>query len=126
MNIRILSSILSLFLLPQARAGTITGHVRAEGKPEVSGEGKGGKYDSRKFKFAEKVNYTELTDFIVFIEGKSTNAPVPPSKPIQIITQRDAVFRPHVLPIVVGTAVEWPNKDDIFHNVFSMSDAAQF
>jgi len=106
--------------------GTIVGTVRAEGKEGTGGGSGGGKYDSRKFKFVERVNYAELTDFIVYIEGSSTNAPAPPSKPIQVITQRDATFRPHVLPVVVGTSVEWPNKDDIFHNVFSISDPAQF
>src|SRR4029079_18714624 len=35
-------------------------------------------------------------------------------------------FLPHVLPIVAGTTVEWPNNDDIFHNVFSMSEANPF
>jgi plastocyanin len=107
-------------------AGTIVGTVRAEGKEGTGGEGKGGKYDSRKYKFVERVNYSELTDFIVYIEGSFTNSPAPPSKPIQVITQQDATFRPHVLPVYVGTSVEWPNKDDIYHNVFSISDAAQF
>jgi len=125
MNARILLSSLCFIALLEVRAGTIVGTVRAEGKSELA-EGKGGKYDSRKFKFVERVNYKDLSDFVVFIEGRPTNTPAPPTKPIQIITQRDAVFRPHVLPVVVGTAVEWPNKDDIFHNVFSMSDAAQF
>jgi plastocyanin len=126
MSTRILAITLVLLSVCAARAGTIIGTVRAEGKPEVSGEGKPGKYDSRKFKFVERVNYAELSDFVVFVEGKPRNTPAPPAKPIQVITQRDATFRPHVLPVVVGTAVEWPNKDDIFHNVFSMSDAAQF
>jgi hypothetical protein len=27
---------------------------------------------------------------------------------------------------MVGTTVEWPNNDRIYHNVFSMSDAKQF
>ena len=27
---------------------------------------------------------------------------------------------------MVGTLVEWPNQDSIFHNVFSMSDTKQF
>src|SRR5262249_29144523 len=35
-------------------------------------------------------------------------------------------FRPHILPVVMGTTVEWPNNDDIFHNVFSMSEAKPF
>jgi hypothetical protein len=42
------------------------------------------------------------------------------------IAQKGAVFTPHILPIVAGTTVEWPNNDDIFHNVFSISDAKQF
>ena len=42
------------------------------------------------------------------------------------VAQKDAVFSPHVLPIMVGTTVEWPNNDTICHNVFSMSDAKPF
>jgi hypothetical protein len=36
------------------------------------------------------------------------------------------MFSPHVLPIVVGTTVEWPNNDDILHNVFSFSELKPF
>ncbi len=106
-------------------AGTIVGSVRAEPKAGTGGDSAGGKYDSRRYKFVEKVDYSELKEFVVYIDKPVTNA-TPPSKPLQVITQRDAVFRPHVLPILVGTTVEWPNKDDIFHNVFSVSDAKQF
>lgn len=107
-------------------AGTIIGTVRAEGKVEATAAAKGGKYDSRKFKFVEKVDYTEMTDFVVYIDQAMTNLPAQAPKTLQVITQRDAVFRPHVLPVQVGTTVEWPNKDDIFHNVFSMSDSNPF
>jgi plastocyanin len=111
----------------QARAGTIVGSVHAEGKAELGdGARGGGKYDSRKYKFVERVNYAELQDFVVYIEGKVTNAPPYRARTFQIVTQRDAVFRPHVLPLVVGSTVEWPNKDDIFHNVFSMSESNPF
>jgi len=115
-----------LLSLAPLRAGTIMGTVRAEGKTEAAGAAKGGKYDSRKFKFVARVDYEELQDFVVFIDQVPTNTPAPPPKPLQVITQQDAVFRPHVLPVVKGTTVEWPNKDDIFHNVFSMSDAKPF
>ena len=109
------------------RSATIVGMVRAEGKTEASsGGGQGGKYDSRKYKFVDRVNYAELQDFVVHIEGKVTNAPPARAKTFQIITQRDAVFRPHVLPVLVGSTVEWPNKDDIYHNVFSMSESNPF
>jgi hypothetical protein len=120
-------TILTLLLLAlTTRAGSIVGTVRAEGKSEAAEAGKGGKYDSRKFKFIEKVDYAEMTDFVVFIDQPLTNFLPSPPKTLQVITQRDAVFRPHVLPIVVGSTVEWPNKDEIFHNVFSMSESNSF
>ena len=107
-------------------AGVITGTVKGESRTEAEAGGAGGKYDSRKFKFIEKINYAELRDFVVFLEapGARTNRLVPDRR--KVLTQRDAVFRPHVLPVVRGTAVEWPNEDEIFHNVFSMSEPKQF
>ena len=36
------------------------------------------------------------------------------------------MFAPHVLPVLKGTTVEWPNNDDIYHNLFSYSDACPF
>jgi len=103
--------------------------VRAEGKPEAAQSAAGGKYDSRKFKFVERINYDELRDFVVSIEGPvagQTNAPKTLSVDTRRISQKGAVFLPHVLPVMVGTTVEWPNNDDIFHNVFSMSEARPF
>jgi hypothetical protein len=40
--------------------------------------------------------------------------------------QKDKMFHPHVLPILVGTAVEFPNADPIFHNAFSNYDGQMF
>ncbi len=40
--------------------------------------------------------------------------------------QKDAAFEPRVLPISVGSIVLWPNEDDIYHNVFSMSEPREF
>ncbi len=118
---------------PSASAGTITGKVRAEGKEGADKDAQCGKYDSRAFKFVERVKYDEMNDFVVYIEGPvGTNPPIVPEKPLQVITakkevsQKKAQFSPHVLPVVVGTTVEWPNKDDIYHNVFSYSEAKYF
>ena len=30
------------------------------------------------------------------------------------------------MPVMVGTKVEWPNHDEVFHNVFSVSEAKEF
>jgi plastocyanin len=117
--------------LASARAGTIIGTVRAEGKAGADEQVAGGDYASRKYKFAERVNYAELRDFVLYIQGKvGTNPVVAPTNTVVVNTtrvmQQGAVFNPHVLPILVGTTVEWPNNDQIFHNVFSVSDAKQF
>jgi plastocyanin len=115
-----------------AGAGNITGRVHAEGKAGAAQDAQCGLYDSKALKFAEKVDYDSMRDFVVYIEGPvGTNRPAAPEKALQVVTtrkisQKKATFSPHVLPVLVGTTVEWPNYDDIFHNVFSCSDAKQF
>jgi plastocyanin/cytochrome c556 len=42
------------------------------------------------------------------------------------LSQKSRQFLPRVLPIVVGTTVEFPNDDTIFHNVFSLSKTKPF
>jgi len=113
-----------------AGAGVITGNVSAQGKTNADDAAAGGAYASRKYKFVEKVDYSALHDFVVFIEGKvGTNSA--PSTNVAVvattkIAQKSAMFSPHVLPVMVGTTVEWPNEDTIYHNVFSTSDAKSF
>jgi len=123
-------SLVALGTPGRAFAGAITGTVRAEGKPAAEEQAPDGKYDSRKYKFAERINYDELRDFVVYIKGPLGEAPAPPAKPLSVntrrIAQKGAMFAPHILPVVVGTTVEWPNNDEIFHNVFSMSEAKSF
>jgi plastocyanin len=40
--------------------------------------------------------------------------------------QRDMKFIPHVLPVLVGTTVDFQNHDKNWHNVYSKSDAKVF
>ncbi len=40
--------------------------------------------------------------------------------------QRDMKFIPRVLPVTIGTSVDFPNNDKTFHNVFSTSEAKKF
>lgn len=47
-----------------------------------------------------------------------------PRKPT--LTQRGEQFIPHVLPVLQGTTVEFPNEDEVFHNVFSLSGTQRF
>ncbi len=48
-----------------------------------------------------------------------------PEQGIQLI-QKGKEFQPHVLVIPVGTAVEFPNHDPFFHNVFSLFEGKRF
>jgi plastocyanin len=42
------------------------------------------------------------------------------------LDQKDEAFLPYVLPIVVGTIVDFPNRDRTYHNVFSLSRVKSF
>ena len=110
-------------LVAPALAGTITGIVTARGPATPTEAGGSGSYASRRYKFVEKIDYGSLRDFVVNID-QLVSAPADPA-PLKVV-QRDAAFEPHILPIVVGTTVRWPNEDDIFHNVFSMTETQDF
>jgi plastocyanin len=40
---------------------------------------------------------------------------------VRVIEQRDKTFMPHVMAVPVGSTVQFPNFDTLFHNVFSLS-----
>lgn len=56
--------------------------------------------------------------------GTSGSTSGPPSP--AVITQRDRTIIPHVTAIRVGTRIDFPNEDDVFHNLFSLSDPRPF
>jgi plastocyanin len=113
-----------LMVLQPVMAGTISGVVRAEGKQGAEGGAGGGNYSSKALKTAERINYDEMRDFVVYIKGPVAGAKL--VRPLEEIHQKNATFVPHVLPVMVGATVEFPNDDNIFHNVFSKSEAAPF
>jgi plastocyanin len=43
-----------------------------------------------------------------------------------VMDQKNRMFIPHVLPVQTGTAVRFPNSDDIRHHVYSFSPAKPF
>ncbi len=104
------------------RAGSLVGTVSAQGVTHGLPEGAGG-YGSLRYKLADKVDYDHLQDFVIWIDQK---VPGETKEPVKTVTQRNASFDPHVTAIEVGSVIRWPNADDIFHNVFSMSDAKAF
>lgn len=71
----------------------------------------------------EKITETELDRTIVMIEGGKPSAAPPQTVQIE---QRNSRFEPDLVVIPVGSTVEFPNEDPIFHNVFSLSGAQPF
>ena len=65
-----------------------------------------------------------LSDFVVSVEEIQGVFPAP--KEAAVMDQTDLRFVPHILPIQVGTWVEFPNSDPVSHNVFSISPAKRF
>jgi len=43
-----------------------------------------------------------------------------------VMAQSDERFEPHVLPVLRGARVDFPNRDDVYHNVFSLSRVRTF
>ena len=70
---------------------------------------------------------TELANVVIYLEGDGLTDPTTAGgSERRTMEQRDEQFVPHVLPVTRGTRVAFPNADDIYHNVFSLSKAAAF
>ena len=60
---------------------------------------------------------------VVWLEGNGVSA-APAETPV--LDQRNLTFSPRVLAVEMGTTVEFPNNDRVFHNVFSFRDGRRF
>jgi len=66
---------------------------------------------------------SELRNVVVFVK----DAPAQQTEPTRVeIRQRDENFIPRVVAVPIGSVVEFPNDDPIYHNVFSLSRARTF
>ena len=66
---------------------------------------------------------TDPPTAVVYLEGSFG----PASKTaVAQMAQKDLLFVTPLLPVQVGTKVEFPNLDDTYHNIFSYSPAKRF
>lgn len=65
----------------------------------------------------------EMRNVVLYVQNVSVPEGATPAH--GTIVQKEQ-FVPHVLPVFRGTTVDFPNQDDVFHNVFSLSSAATF
>ena len=59
--------------------------------------------------------------YVAAVPGKTFAAPREHAK----IDQLNLVFHPHVLPVLVGTTVDFLNSDAVLHNVFTPDACAE-
>lgn len=71
-----------------------------------------------------KSPYTRLAQGAVYIVRVDEQTFSPPEEPAEM-DQKNLIFLPHILPIVVGTTVDFPNSDTVRHNVFAEKGSAQ-
>jgi plastocyanin len=69
------------------------------------------------------VSANAVQEVILYLEGAGGGRGVHPTPSMR---QRNKTFVPRVLPVKVGTTVEFPNLDPFYHNVFSYSKLKKF
>jgi plastocyanin len=102
--------------------GSIVGRVDVTSSP-VRRLATPGSYPGRRVGIQSDRETSELDNVIVFAEVQGTV-----DVPRQHVTIRQVgeEFVPHVVAVTVGSTVDFPNDDLIFHNVFSLSRASTF
>ncbi len=68
-----------------------------------------------------------VQDAVVFVEKVPADLATPTlPAPKPTLEQKDQAFTPRVLAVRVGTRVDFPNQDRMYHNVFSVSPVKRF
>jgi len=79
--------------------------------------------DSRDPAVRNRGDYSGVVLSLMPLQGSPAAQPIPPHF---TILQKDKTFTPHVLAIPVGSFVDFPNADPIFHNAFSSYNGQVF
>ena len=108
--------------LAGARPGSIRGRVEVK-RPAVAAERRPGVAD---LGTAPPRDLPDLLRSIVYLESAPRGAFESGDAGHAVMDQRNETFVPHVLAIMTGTTVDFPNSDKFYHNVFSLSKPARF
>ena len=80
-------------------------------------------YPTRSVPTAALASASELRHVVVYLK----DAPARAVQPMHVdIRQRDETFVPRVVAVTIGSVVDFPNDDPIYHNVFSLSRVRSF
>lgn len=105
----------------RAATGSVEGRVHIV-TPATRRLVSAGAYPSRIVGPSSDRNESELANVVVFVNARpSASAPMHAE-----LRQSDEEFVPHLVAVTVGSTVDFPNDDLVFHNVFSLSHAGTF
>jgi plastocyanin len=65
---------------------------------------------------------TDVSDVVVYLEGVKTR----PRATRATMAMKGKAFLPRLAVVPVGSTIDFPNQDPIFHNVFSVSGENRF
>lgn len=69
---------------------------------------------------------TPLADAVVSLIPLDAAVPVPSAFPEIVVAQEDKEYDPYVTPVMVGTRVGFPNRDNVQHHIYSLSKPKRF
>src|SRR5437764_2192003 len=103
---------------------TVLASATAEGRVELP-KSHSAPVQAKRYEIVTKggVLSTQPPLAVIYLDG---SFPQPASLPTKQVTQKDLTFIPALLPVRVGTKVEFPSLDDTYHNIFSYSPAKRF
>jgi plastocyanin len=95
------TAMMSLWLCAAGNAVTVSGTVQL-----------------RESRIASVARGKDYSGVVISLQPVNAPASVASGKHVTML-QKDKMFTPHILPLMAGTTVDFPNGDPIFHNAFS-------
>jgi plastocyanin len=116
--------LLSLSAIFSAIPASVFAGAAVEGRVELP-KSRSAPVQAKRYEIVTKAGVlsTQPPLAVVYLDG---NFPRPALLPTKEVAQKDLTFVPALLPIEVGTKVQFPNLDDQYHNIFSYSPVKRF
>ena len=113
-----ISTVLILAPIPFMAGATVEGYVELP-------ESRSAPVVAKRYEIVTRggILSTEPPVAVIYLDGPF---PKPTSQPTKQVVQKNLTFVPSLLPVQVGTRVEFPSLDDTYHNIFSYSPAKRF
>lgn len=116
----------SVIVFAEASEQTSLGAIRGHVDVRLLLRGERTRPSLRSLGAHEERGVPDRSQSIVYLETAPQRAFEGRAAGSAVLDQREETFVPYVLAVTVGTTVEFPNNDSIYHNVFSFSKPKRF